>query len=142
MPSDGEPSPFGVNTTFFPADVTSEQPPSGSGRSNERIPLNGPFAALLASHRIAAKRAVAFINVAIVDLIGHFFVRQLCAYLRTGQLPEVFFGSNSDIESNDTPDAVSTAMKRLTCKLANLVLSHFLQALRHIWYSVLHAGPA
>gem|GEM_PF-5402110 len=36
----------------------------------------------------------------------------------------------------------STAMKLLVCKLRNLSLVHFLQALRHIWYSVLQAGPA
>ena len=61
----------------------------------ERVLLDPPLAGPLAAHRAARQAAVALVESAPVDLVGHLHPGELGADLRTGELAQAFLGAQA-----------------------------------------------
>src|SRR5262249_9803102 len=104
----------------------------------ELVGSDEPLPEHLLAHRIAPQPAVALVHLTPVHLVRELHARQFRANLRTRELSKALFRGRAAIAGEDHPQ------QRDEAKGAHRGMdAHFgLQAFKHIWYSVLQAGPA
>lgn len=81
-----------------------------------------------------------------MDRIGQLPARKPGPYLRARKFLKIFRGDKAGIEDSQAPDAAGECHDEALTELFQFSCSHlrahFLQDFKHIWYSVLQAGPA
>ena len=121
-----------------------EAAPVGFGKIEaEFIGMNEPFPDLLAAHRIASERPITLIDVTPVNLVCELHAGEFCTYLRAGQSLGIFRSRPSSSERHEGHETSGNpGVAYLAREAAHFDFSLDLQDFKHIWYSVLQAGPA
>src|SRR6266508_374502 len=119
-----------------------EAAPVGFGKIEaEFIGMNEPFPDLLAAHRIASERPITLIDITPVNFVRELHAGEFCTYLRAGQFLGIFRSRPSGHNERHNTSG-NRGVACLAREAAHFAFSFDLQDFRHIWYSVLQAGPA